>query len=84
MMVFALVLETVRWRGLRSSLAQNGGGVGAPSKNERLLPRAWRRVPLSRKSLVGQRCGPGQIYRWRRELGVGNGFAQVLIAPAGR
>jgi transposase len=27
--------------------------------------------------------GPGQIYRWRRELGVGNGFAQVLIAPAG-
>jgi len=25
--------------------------------------------------------GPGQIYRWRRELGVGNGFAQVLIAP---
>ena len=27
--------------------------------------------------------GPGQIYRWRRELGVGNGFAQVLIAPVG-
>src|SRR5271165_2594239 len=27
--------------------------------------------------------GPGQIYRWRRELGVGNGFAQVLMAPAG-
>ena len=27
--------------------------------------------------------GPGQIYRWRRELRVGNGFAQVLIAPAG-
>jgi transposase len=26
---------------------------------------------------------PGQIYRWRREIGVGNGFAQVLIAPAG-
>src|SRR5439155_13181707 len=24
---------------------------------------------------------PGQIYRWRREIGVGNGFAQVLIAP---
>jgi transposase len=24
---------------------------------------------------------PGQIYRWRRE--VGNGFAQVLIAPVG-
>jgi transposase len=23
---------------------------------------------------------PGQIYRWR-EIGVGNGFAQVLIAP---
>jgi hypothetical protein len=29
------------------------------------------------------KIGPGQIYRWRRELGVGNGFAQVLIAPAG-
>ena len=27
--------------------------------------------------------GPGQIYRCRRELGVGHGFAQVLIAPAG-
>ena len=27
--------------------------------------------------------GPGQIYRWRRELGVGHGFARVLIAPAG-
>ncbi len=26
---------------------------------------------------------PGQIYRWRREIGVGNGFAQVLIAPLG-
>ena len=26
---------------------------------------------------------PGQIYRWRREIGVGHGFAQVLIAPAG-
>jgi len=26
---------------------------------------------------------PGQIYRWRREIRVGNGFAQVLIAPAG-
>jgi transposase len=25
----------------------------------------------------------GQIYRWRREIGVGNGFAQVLIAPMG-
>src|SRR5258707_9088334 len=27
--------------------------------------------------------GPGQIYRWRRELRVGQGFAQVVIAPAG-
>lgn len=26
---------------------------------------------------------PGQIYRWRREIRVGSGFAQVLIAPAG-
>jgi transposase len=26
---------------------------------------------------------PSQIYRWRREIGVGNGFAQVLIAPVG-
>jgi len=26
---------------------------------------------------------PGQIYRWRREIGVGNGFAQVLVAPVG-
>ena len=26
---------------------------------------------------------PGQIYRWRREIGGGNGFAQVLIAPVG-
>jgi transposase len=24
---------------------------------------------------------PGQIYRWRREIRVGNGFAAVLIAP---
>jgi transposase len=24
---------------------------------------------------------PGQIYRWRREIRVGSGFAQVLIAP---
>jgi transposase len=27
--------------------------------------------------------GAGQIYRWRRELGVGKGFAQVVIAPVG-
>ena len=26
---------------------------------------------------------PGQIYRWRREVRVGSGFAQVLIALAG-
>src|SRR4029077_9133312 len=26
---------------------------------------------------------PRQIYRWRREIRVGNGFAQVLIAPVG-
>ena len=26
---------------------------------------------------------PGQIYRWCREVRVGRGFAQVLIAPAG-
>jgi transposase len=25
---------------------------------------------------------PGQIYRWRRQIGVGNGFARVLIAPS--
>src|SRR5258708_27787151 len=26
---------------------------------------------------------PGQIYRSRREVGVDNGFAQVLVAPVG-
>src|SRR6476619_1649440 len=26
---------------------------------------------------------PGQIYRWRREIRVGSGFAQVLIGPVG-
>ena len=26
---------------------------------------------------------PGQIYPWRREIRVSNGFAQVLIAPVG-
>ena len=26
---------------------------------------------------------PGQIYRWRRLLGNGNGFARVVIAPVG-
>ena len=26
---------------------------------------------------------PGQIYPWRREIRVSNGFAQVLIAPIG-
>jgi transposase len=26
---------------------------------------------------------PGQIYRWRQEIGVGHGFAQVLVAPVG-
>jgi transposase len=26
---------------------------------------------------------PGQIYRWRQEIGVGHGFASVLIAPVG-
>ena len=25
----------------------------------------------------------GQIYRWRREIGVGHGFAPVLVAPVG-
>lgn len=27
--------------------------------------------------------GTGQIYRWRREIAVGNGFARLLIAPVG-
>ena len=26
---------------------------------------------------------PGQIYRWRREVGAGHGFTPVLIAPVG-
>ena len=26
---------------------------------------------------------PGQIYRWRREVRVGSGFAQVLVGPIG-
>jgi hypothetical protein len=26
---------------------------------------------------------PGQIYRWPREIRIGSGFAEVLIAPAG-
>jgi transposase len=26
---------------------------------------------------------PGQIYRWRQEIGVGHRYAQVLIAPVG-
>jgi transposase len=34
---------------------------------------------------IARRAGicPGQIYRWRREIRVGSGFAQVLIAPVG-
>src|SRR6516165_5816118 len=27
--------------------------------------------------------GPGQIYRWRRQLGAGKRFAQVVIVPVG-
>ena len=27
--------------------------------------------------------GAGQIYRWRRELCAGKGFAQVVLAPVG-
>jgi transposase len=27
--------------------------------------------------------GPGRIYRWRREIEVGPGFAEVLITPVG-
>jgi transposase len=29
------------------------------------------------------KIGTGQIYRWRRELGAGKGFAQVVLAPGG-
>ena len=25
---------------------------------------------------------PGQIYRWRQEIGVGHGFAQVYLPPS--
>jgi transposase len=77
------MLETVRWQELRSSPAQNGVGVGAASKNERLLPRAWAPGAVVREIARRAEIGTGQIYRWRRELGAGKGFAQVVIAPVG-
>jgi transposase len=79
---FALVLETVRWRGLKSSPARNGGVGGALSRSaivtESLAPGAVV-TEIARRAEI---C-PGQIYRWRQEIGVGHGFAQVLIAPVG-
>jgi transposase len=45
---------------------------------ESLMPRAVV-AEIARRAEI---C-PNQIYRWRREIGVGNGFAQVLIAPVG-
>src|SRR5271170_1518541 len=84
MTVFAPVLETMRWRGLRSSLA-------GPERRRRWSVGQKRAIfaeslaPGAVVTEIGRRAeiGSGQIYRWRRELGVGRGFAQVLIAPAG-
>jgi transposase len=45
---------------------------------ESLAPRAVV-TEIARRADI---C-PGQIYRWRREIGVGNGFAPVLIAQVG-
>src|SRR5258708_4104927 len=42
-MVVARVLGTVRRRGVRSKMAPNGGGVGAPRKNKRICARSWPR-----------------------------------------
>src|SRR6266851_292397 len=60
-MVFALVLETVRWRGLRSSPARNAGGAGARSRSGRLLPRAWRRERWSLRLLAARRFAPARF-----------------------
>jgi transposase len=61
-------------------------------------PERWRRWSAEQKrAIVAESWAPavvteiarradicrGQIYRWRREIRAGNGFAQVLIAPVG-
>jgi transposase len=84
MTAFAPVLETMRWRGLRSSLA-------GPERRRRWSAEQKRAIvaeslaPGAVVTEIGRRAeiGSGQIYRWRWELGVGNGFSQVLIAPIG-
>ena len=81
--MFALVLETVRWRGLRSLPARNGGVGGAPSRSGRLLPRAWRRERWSRRSPGGRIFAPARSIAGGGGIRVGDGFAQVLIAPVG-
>jgi transposase len=45
---------------------------------ESLAPGAVVRE-IARRSEIGT----GQIYRWRRELGAGKSFAQVVITPVG-
>jgi hypothetical protein len=67
----------MRWRGLKSSPARNGGVGGAASRSGRLLAPGAVVTEIARRADI---C-PGQVYRWRREIGVG--FAQVLIAPVG-
>ena len=42
-------------------------------------------VPGAVVTAVARRAGicPGQIYRWRQEIGAaGSGFAEVIVAPA--
>jgi transposase len=70
--VLALVLETVRWRG-RWSAEQKRSIVA-----ESLAPGAVV-AEIARRAAIGT----GQIYRWRRQLGAGKGFAPVVIAPVG-
>ena len=80
--MFALVPETVQWRGLKSLPARNGGVGGASNRSGRFAESLTPGAVVAEIARRADIC-PGQIYRWRREIKVGSGFAPVLIAPAG-
>jgi transposase-like protein len=75
----------VRWRGLKVEV------ITGPERRRRWSAEQKRAIvaaslaPGAVVTEIARRAEicPGQIYRWRREIGVGNGFTQVLIAPVG-
>jgi transposase len=82
--VFALVLETVRMSRFEVIISPERRRRWSAEQRRAIVAESL--APGAVVTEIARRADicPDQIYRWRREIRIGSGFAPVLIAPGRR